>query len=120
MRFTDEDFNPNCYQRLGVPKMASKGEIRRAFAEKSKRYHPDKNGGNRSQEHALTAIIRAHQILTSARKKYDRELKKRAKNIKPYPWPESFSRKKKGEEEFEPHPLSRRKKDDGFQPFKFF
>ena len=40
--------------------------LRRRYSELVRRYHPDRNGGDRSHEKALTAVIEAYQRLKSA------------------------------------------------------
>ena len=55
------------FETLGLPASAAAGDIRRRYAELVRRYHPDANGGDRSAETQLAAVVRAHQILKKAR-----------------------------------------------------
>lgn len=48
---------------LGLSKEADKGAIRRAYAEKLRLYHPDRNGGDRSREGMLQKVVEAYQRL---------------------------------------------------------
>jgi hypothetical protein len=52
---------------LGLPASANAAEIRRRYAELLRRYHPDANGGDRSAESQLSAVVKAHQLLKKAR-----------------------------------------------------
>lgn len=54
------------FATLGLRVTAAGPEIRRRYAELVRRYHPDANGGDRSAETQLTAVVRAHQILKKA------------------------------------------------------
>lgn len=63
------------YDTLGVSPTASRDEIRRAFLELSKRYHPDVGGATANAER-FKAISAAANVLTHQRKRqeYDCEL----------------------------------------------
>ena len=54
------------YQTLGVPKNASKDEIKRAYRKLAHQYHPDKSGGD---EKKFKEINEAYQILADEQKK---------------------------------------------------
>lgn len=54
------------FDTLGLRVTAAGPEIRRRYAELVRRYHPDANGGDRSAEAQLSAVVRAHQILKKA------------------------------------------------------
>ena len=53
----------DCYQILGVKPGATIAEIRRAYREKVKKYHPDVSGDEATAEH-FKKIVRAYEILT--------------------------------------------------------
>ncbi len=51
---------------LGLDPHATLTDIRRAYTERVRRYHPDKNGGDRTHEQALQATISAYTHLRKA------------------------------------------------------
>ena len=53
----------NCYQILGLRPGATLSEIRRAYREQVKKYHPDVSGDQATAEH-FKKIVRAYEILT--------------------------------------------------------
>lgn len=55
------------YETLGVEPGAPKAEIRARYKELVKRLHPDTNGGDRSREEQLQAVIRAYKTLQAAK-----------------------------------------------------
>ncbi len=62
------------YKILGVDKNASEDEIKKAFRKLAKKYHPDKNPGNKQAEEKFKEINEANEVLSDKekRKKYDR------------------------------------------------
>jgi hypothetical protein len=48
---------------LGLPLNADRRALRTRYAELVRRFHPDRNGGDRSHEKALQAVIEAYQSL---------------------------------------------------------
>ena len=54
------------YQTLGVPKNASKDEVKRAYRKLAHKYHPDKQGGD---EKKFKEINEAYQVLGDEQKK---------------------------------------------------
>src|ERR1035437_2602185 len=58
------------YDILGVPKSASKDEIKKAFYKLAQKYHPDKKGGNEAK---FKQANEAYQVLSddTKRSKYD-------------------------------------------------
>lgn len=54
------------YQILGIPKGASKEEIKKAFRKLAHKYHPDKGGGDESK---FKEVNEAYQILSDDRKR---------------------------------------------------
>ena len=63
----------NYYAALGVNQDASAYEIKSAFRDLAKKYHPDKNIGNKGAEDNFKEIQEAYSVLSNLgkRKKYD-------------------------------------------------
>ena len=63
------------YQTLGVPRTASSDDIRKAFRNLARQYHPDvaKEKNKRAAEEKFKAINEAHEVLgdPEKRKRYD-------------------------------------------------
>jgi curved DNA-binding protein len=61
------------YQTLGVPRSASKAEIKKAFRRLAREHHPDTKPGDSAAEKKFKAINEAHAVLSDPekRKKYD-------------------------------------------------
>lgn len=51
---------------LGLKDNADRTALRKRYSELVRRYHPDRNGGDRSHERALGAVIEAYQRLKGA------------------------------------------------------
>ena len=51
------------FAALGLSPGADRHALRKAYAERLRRYHPDRNGGDRSHEEALGRTIAAYQRL---------------------------------------------------------
>lgn len=51
------------YRLLGLAPGADRAAIRRAYSAKVRAYHPDRNGGDRSFEHQLQAVVDAYQLV---------------------------------------------------------
>jgi tetratricopeptide (TPR) repeat protein len=66
------------YAALGLAPSCSRGEIKRAFREQAKRFHPDLTGGDSSKTETMRAILRAYEILSDVRKRreYDQRFRK--------------------------------------------
>ena len=75
----------NYYELLGIDPAASPEEVRQAYLEKVKEWHPDINPERVSEAEEMTKVLnQAYQILgdSEGRKKYDRMLKyTRGKNF---------------------------------------
>ena len=52
---------------LGLGEDADRGAVRRSYSNLVRRYHPDKNGGDRRHEKQLGRVIEAYQLLRKAR-----------------------------------------------------
>jgi hypothetical protein len=48
---------------LGLGEDADRHAVRKRYSQLVRRYHPDKNGGDRAQESKLGAVIEAYQLL---------------------------------------------------------
>ena len=62
------------YEILGVKKSASEEEIKKAYRTLAKKYHPDKNKGNKEAENRFKEISEAYAVLSDKEKReqYDR------------------------------------------------
>jgi curved DNA-binding protein len=57
------------YKILGVPRTASEAEIRKAYKALARKYHPDKNQGDKSAEEKFKDISHARDILLNKKKR---------------------------------------------------
>lgn len=62
------------YELLGVKKTATEDEIKKAYRSLAKKYHPDKNKGNKEAENKFKEISEAYAVLSDKEKRaqYDR------------------------------------------------
>src|SRR6195256_1295699 len=62
------------YDILGVKKTASADEIKKAYRSLAKKFHPDKNKGNKEAENKFKEISEADAVLSDKEKReqYDR------------------------------------------------
>jgi molecular chaperone DnaJ len=62
------------YEILGVKKTAAEGEIKKAYRDLAKKFHPDKNKGNKEAENRFKEISEAYAVLSDPEKRsqYDR------------------------------------------------
>jgi molecular chaperone DnaJ len=65
---------PDYYKILGVGKNASDEEIKKAYRKLARKYHPDRNPGDKHAEERFKEISQAHDVLSDSdkRKQYDR------------------------------------------------
>lgn len=61
------------YKILGIPKKASKEEIKKAYRKLARKYHPDVNPGDKDAEKKFKEINEANEVLSNPenREKYD-------------------------------------------------
>ena len=64
-RFTREEHR--ALHTLGLESRADRGALRRRYSELVRRYHPDRNGGDRSHETRLGEVVAAYQLLRKAK-----------------------------------------------------
>ncbi len=62
------------YRTLGVPEAATADEIKKAYRRLAKKYHPDRNQGDKAAGERFKEISEAHSVLSDAEKRtqYDR------------------------------------------------
>lgn len=61
------------YQTLGISKSASADDIKKAYRKLARKYHPDKNPGNKASEEKFKQVQEAYDVLSDPKKrrKYD-------------------------------------------------
>jgi len=57
------------YDVLGVPKGAGEDEIKKAYRQKAKQYHPDLNPGDKAAEARMMEVNEAYEVLSDPQKK---------------------------------------------------
>jgi len=72
--YTSRMAGKDYYEILGVKKTAAEGEIKKAYRDLAKKYHPDKNKGNKDAENRFKEISEAYAVLSDKEKReqYDR------------------------------------------------
>ncbi len=64
-RFSREE--SEALETMGLGTDVDRGRLRRRYSELVRRYHPDRNGGNRSHEARLGRVVEAYQLLRKNR-----------------------------------------------------
>ncbi len=64
------------YKLLGIGREANKAEIKKAYRDLAKKYHPDRNSGNEEAEKKFIEVNKAYEILSDEKlkKEYDEKL----------------------------------------------
>lgn len=72
----------NYYEELGIKKEASVGEVKRAYRQLAKRYHPDRKPGDDQAAKRFVRIVTAYETLMDEdkRKVYDNSLPTKGKS----------------------------------------
>jgi len=62
------------YKVLEIPRSASQNDIKKKYRELTRKYHPDRNQGNKKASQKFTEVAEAYEILSDAKKRrlYDR------------------------------------------------
>ena len=60
---------PNPYRVLGVPRSSSRTDIRRAYHNRARQLHPDKNPGDADAQRRFIELQQAYETLSDERKR---------------------------------------------------
>lgn len=76
----------NFYEILGVEETASQDDIKKAYRDLSKKYHPDVNSGDKNSEEKFKKINEAYSVLgdKTKRKEYDHKRQFGGNNFDPF------------------------------------
>ncbi|KAJ1919958.1 DnaJ- protein scj1 [Mycoemilia scoparia] len=71
------------YNILGISRNANEREIKKAYRQLSKKYHPDKNSGDKKAEAMFIEVAQAYEVLSNKEKRdvYDRYGEEGVKNF---------------------------------------
>ena len=61
----------DCYDVLGVPRSASKDDIKKAYRKLALKYHPDKTKGDKNSEEKFKEASEAYRILSDYTKRIE-------------------------------------------------
>jgi DnaJ domain len=64
VRFSREE--TQALEVMGLGSDTDRTRLRRRYSELVRRYHPDRNGGDRQHEAQLTAVVEAYQLLKAS------------------------------------------------------
>ena len=59
----------DCYDVLGVPRSASKDDIKKAYRKLALKYHPDKTKGDKTSEEKFKEASEAYHVLSDEKRK---------------------------------------------------
>jgi molecular chaperone DnaJ len=70
-----KDYQKDYYKTLGVPKTSTAAEIKKAYRELARKWHPDANKGSSEAEERFKEITEAYNVLSDEkqRKEYDEQ-----------------------------------------------
>jgi len=66
--------NKDFYKTLGVSKNADKKDIKKAYIQLAKKYHPDKNKGDKTAAQKFTEVAEAYEVLGDQRKRQEYDM----------------------------------------------
>jgi molecular chaperone DnaJ len=95
------------YQTMGVGRDANEEQIKKAYRQLAKQYHPDRNPGDKDAENMFKKVQEAYDILSDPDKKrlYDMQ------NVAPRSSPQTAPKKTKTKEDFEKEKAEKKRKD---------
>src|SRR5262249_55732734 len=73
-----QDRAKDLYEILGVKDSAAPAEIKKAYRDFAKKYHPDKTGGDKAKESKFKDITAAYEVLSDAKRREQYDAMKRS------------------------------------------